>query len=108
MTLSIGPPTIRQGWHVLALSGELDYRSTAVLHEAVDDLVCTEPDPPILLDLTSLTGLDAAGLGALVAVSRRTSRLRFVGLHGPARRTYEAVGLHRIVPLFDDAASALA
>lgn len=106
MALSIGLPTIRNGWHLLVLSGELDYQSTAVLRQAVDSLVRTEPDPPILLDLTGLTGLDAAGLGALVAVSRRTSRVCLVGLHGPARRTYQAVGLRRVVPLFDDMSSA--
>jgi anti-sigma B factor antagonist len=69
-------------WHVVALSGELDFASTAALG-VLDEAVRRHPGAHVLVDLSDVTFLDSAALMAFaVARSRAVAGGGALSLHG--------------------------
>lgn len=91
----------RSDGELIALAGRLGGRTAGEvrerLHAAVDGGV-----GPLVLDVTRVELVDAAGLGVLVGVQRRAARAhRRVVLRGTPprlRRFLRATGLERILP----------
>lgn len=75
-------PTWDPLWLVVALSGELDFGSTAALG-VLDEAVRSHPGAHVLVDLSDVTFLDSAALMAFaVARSRAVAGGGVLSLHG--------------------------
>ena len=61
------------GCTVLTVTGPLDLDSAAQLNQAIEHLISETPGLKLVLDLTSLTGWDSAGLAALITAQQRIS-----------------------------------
>jgi anti-sigma B factor antagonist len=83
-----------------ALSGELDLSGVAGLQDALDELH-RRGYRKVVLDLSDLDFLDAAGLAALVRADRRFrdtgAVLVLTGLRPPQQRLLELTGLDRVL-----------
>ena len=73
MSLRIETARRPDGTLVLSLAGELELATAPRLQEAVTAAL-TPAGLPLLLDLTSLTYIDSAGLGALLQAKRTALR----------------------------------
>jgi anti-anti-sigma factor len=87
---------------VLALFGELDVASSAVLE---DELARVAPSPVIVLDLRALEFIDSTGLGVLVKTHQRMrdegDRLAVIEGDGQVKRLLELTGLDRQLTIVD-------
>lgn len=96
--LSLAVETFGEGHEVL-VAGELDIAAAAALRDALVGLGGT----PIVVDVTGLEFIDAAGLSALLLGVRRArargQRLRVRGAHGVVRRVITAGGLGHLLEL---------
>jgi anti-sigma B factor antagonist len=93
---------------VLALAGEVDLASVAVLHTAVER-VRTCGAAEVWIDLTQVEFLDSTGLSALIAARRAVEPERALVLicpRGAARRAIEVAGLDRVFTIRPDRAAA--
>ena len=84
---------------VVHLSGELDSATTAVLLEEVESAAASSVDA-VVVDLTSLTFIDVAGLRCLSSLAQAVSEratLRVIGTSGFIRCVIAAIGLDRLV-----------
>jgi anti-anti-sigma factor len=101
--------TIR-GHTVLAISGELDIATTAVLRDRIaavlDDTVL-----PVIIDLSRVSFCDASGLTMLVALRQRAdAHGRAVALSGPRPNVCKLLritGLDRVFPIYSTLAQAV-
>jgi anti-anti-sigma factor len=84
----------QDGRCVLAVSGELDLSTVAVLETAFHELVPPPPIPELVLDLSAVRFVDSSGLGALL-------RLRAEQLAGGGSFTIAAIapGPARVVDI---------
>ena len=84
------------------LAGVLDVRSVAAAREELTQALARS-DGALLVDVSAVEAIDAAGLGMLVALHRRARRLgRRVVLREPqpaVRRVLARTRLHRILPV---------
>ncbi|WP_369029834.1 STAS domain-containing protein [Streptomyces adonidis] len=101
LTRSVPPstvPTVRTvgGTTVVTPSGEIDLATAIPLRALLDSLTCG-PHPDLVVDLTSVSFIDCAGLGALCRarnrVLARSGRLRLVTGGGNLSRIVRAAGL---------------
>ncbi|MFD0686239.1 STAS domain-containing protein [Actinomadura fibrosa] len=81
----------------IALHGDLDYATTALLHDAVGSALDGSPDlRDLCLDCAGLGFCDSSGLGALLLVRRRTAaadiRLRITGRGPQLNRLLDITG----------------
>jgi anti-anti-sigma factor len=93
---------------VLALAGEVDLGSVAVLHTAVER-VRTCGAAEVWIDLTHVEFLDSTGLAALIAARRAVEPERALVVicpEGPAKRTIVVAGLERVFTIHPDRAAA--
>jgi anti-anti-sigma factor len=93
---------------VLALCGEVDLASVAVLHAAVDR-VQTCGAAEVWIDLSAVEFIDSTGLSALVAARRGLVPERAFVLicpEGPALRVIQIAGLDRVFTIRPDRAAA--
>ncbi len=95
--------------NLLALVGELDLATIAVLKDAVSRRLM--PDAYVVLDLAELTFCDSTGLGAFVALFRdaRNRGARFA-LAAPRKRIgdlFTLSGIDQVIPVFDSPATAI-
>jgi anti-sigma B factor antagonist len=78
-----------QRW--LRIAGELDVASAPVVHQAAQ-LLAEQPAQDLLIDMNGVTFLDAAGLGALIALAiaqrQAGAELTFVGLSSLCRELF--------------------
>jgi anti-sigma B factor antagonist len=96
--------TVRQahlaGTVTLAVAGELDLESAGVLARAIDEEIDGEP-VELVVDLSALSFLDAAGAGALIDGHRladeRRIRYRIAGVPRIARRVLEVIGMYTVL-----------
>ena len=98
--------------HVLSCTGELALgKGDAELVEALQGSL-DEGSRRIVLDLVRLAWVDSAGVGAIVACSKRAADGAAI-VHvaaapdGAVRRILVATHLHRVFELFDDVESAV-
>ncbi len=86
----------------LALAGEIDLDSAAVLREGLND--CFEAGHRCLvLDMSDVTFCDSSGLGALVAALKRAREhggwIRLRGLRPHVAKLFEITGLTQMFAL---------
>ncbi|MEU4331454.1 STAS domain-containing protein [Nonomuraea dietziae] len=97
---------------VLALHGELDEYTTALLTGAVDKVLAQSPPHPpgVIVDVSELTFCDSSGLGALIGVRKRLVAaerpLALVGVHGMFERILHRTGLDQIFSCYETVAEA--
>jgi anti-sigma B factor antagonist len=93
---------------VLALRGEVDLASVAVLHAAVER-VRTCGAAEVWIDLAKVGFIDSTGLSALLAARRvlvPERRLLLICPAGPALRVIQVAGLDRVFTIRPDRAAA--
>ena len=99
--LSIERRTSADGAAVLALGGELELRTAALLTLGVEGVLSHRPSE-VVLDLRGVELIDSSGAGALLGCRRRCARigarLILVVADGPVRRFMRRLQLE---PLFD-------
>lgn len=82
---------------ILVLEGELDLSGADRLAAAAAGVA----EETVVMDLSGLEFLDAAGLGALLAAKRvvegRGGRYQLRGAHGLVRRVFDAVALSHLL-----------
>jgi anti-sigma B factor antagonist len=101
----------RHGIRVLACVGSMTLGEGAEELELPFERALAGAGRGIVLDLTRLSYLDSAGVGALVACSKAAAAAGTVmkvalAPTGPVRRIFELTQLERAFELFDDADSA--
>ena len=83
--------------HVVHLVGELDLAYASQVRDALRPLAGST----VVLDLSRLTFVDAAGISAILAVRRDVlaagHELRIRGAHGPVRRVFEVCSLEDVL-----------
>lgn len=102
-----------RGIRVLACKGAMTLGGGADELDAAFERALAEAGGRIVLDLTRLSYLDSAGVGAVVSCSKHAASsgaVMKVALQrsGPVRRIFEITQLERGFEIFDDADSAAA
>lgn len=103
--------TERDGFAVLAVSGEIDVSTAPPLRERLIGLV-NDGWTRVVVDLEGVDFLDSTGLGVLVAVLKRLEteggELRLVCTRSQLLKVFEITGLNLVFSVFDslDAATA--
>jgi anti-sigma B factor antagonist len=87
----------------LALRGELDIDGTTTLESGLAALFDSGPVLPVL-DLSGLTFLGSAGLGALLRAQRSNPDLVLRGVRPAQRRVFEIAGVLAVLRLEADLA----
>lgn len=88
------------GLATVSVSGDLDMVTVARLRESVDEATRARPDK-LVLDLSAVTFLDSAGLGALVtAHHRRDTTTRIVANTPETLRPIQITGLDTLLHVF--------
>ncbi|HEX3455135.1 MAG TPA: STAS domain-containing protein [Gaiellaceae bacterium] len=97
----------QDGFHVLALRGELDSGTSVQLAQELDRLVAA--GTPVVVDLSALSFIDSGGLHALMK-PRPSARISVVCPPGNVSRVMSVVRLEHVLPLYerlDDAVAAI-
>jgi anti-sigma B factor antagonist len=95
--------TVRRerGYVIVAVTGEIDISTVTGLWERLSELA--ESGQPLIVDLTRITFIDSAGLGALVGAARRAAdkggSLRAVCARPQTRKLLWLTGVDRRIPL---------
>ena len=103
----------RQGIRVLACIGAMTLGGGADELDEAFERALRQGDGGIVLDLTRLSYLDSAGIGAVVACSKKAAAAGLVMKivlepTGPVHRIFELTQLERGFEIFDDVDSAAA
>jgi len=101
-------PASTEAQLILRLNGKL---SLETVHSFISQLR-PEPTPALVLDMSGVSFLDSAGVGALVQlfVHRKSSGKRFAlaGLTPQGVAVMQVSGLVKLLPIYSTAAEALA
>ena len=101
----------RDGFSVLAVSGEVDVATVPRLREQLHSLVAAG-NTRIIVDLDSVDFLDSTGLGVLVGALKRVrshdGTLSLVCTQPRIRKVFEVTGLTKVFALFDSVDEAVA
>ncbi|WP_232661894.1 STAS domain-containing protein [Pseudonocardia sp. TRM90224] len=97
---------------LLTLTGEVDTATAPQLRQAVHEALTVPDAGPIVVDMTAVTFLSSAGLGALVSAHHDAARhgepLRVVVDHArPVLRPLQISGLDHVLTLFHYVDTAL-
>ncbi|HVX16675.1 MAG TPA: STAS domain-containing protein [Acidimicrobiales bacterium] len=94
--------THRDGWAVLAVSGEVDVATAPGLRERLVGLV-SEGHHQIVVDLEAVEFLDSTGLGVLVGALKRVrtqgGELALVCTQQRVLKVFEITGLTQVFPI---------
>ncbi|MFI0240242.1 STAS domain-containing protein [Streptomyces sp. NPDC016845] len=103
--------TVRGEARVITVSGEIDHETGAPLREAAVEALAGRV-PHLVVDLTSVTFMDSAGLNILLRAHRRAvdagGWLRLAGVGANVLRILQIVGIDSVIDLYPDAETALA
>ena len=101
----------RDGYSVLAVSGEVDVATVPRLREQLHGLVA-EGNIRIIVDLDGVDFLDSTGLGVLVGALKRVrsndGELVLVCTQPRIRKVFEVTGLTKVFALYDSVDEAVA
>ena len=101
----------RDGYSVLAVSGEVDVATVPRLREQLHGLVA-EGHTRIVVDLDGVDFLDSTGLGVLVGALKRVrsndGELSLVCTQPRIRKVFEVTGLTKVFSLYDSVDEAVA
>lgn len=93
---------------LIDVHGALDWRSAGALRRRV--IAAMESSPAVIVDLSQVSSMDAAGTGAIVMVAVRASergvRLAVVADRAPIPEVLTAVGLPDVIAVVADVAEA--
>ncbi len=99
------------GPKIVTLAGSLTLETVASFNQALRE----EPAPALILDMSELTWLDSAGVGALVQLLvRRSKSQHSLALAGLSPRNYAVLQVAQVLKLFsvhktaDEAVASLA
>jgi anti-sigma B factor antagonist len=101
----------RDGWAVLAVTGELDVATAPKLRqEAVR--MSAAGQHRVVLDLSGVGFLDSTGLGVIVGILKRSrtngGELLLAGAEPQVRKVFEITRMNDILPLHDSVDDAIA
>lgn len=100
----------RNGFAVLAVSGEVDVATVPRLREQLHSLVA-QGSNRIVVDLEGVEFLDSTGLGVLVGALKRVrahdGELRVVCPQSRVRKVFEVTGLTKVFSLHDSVDDAV-
>ncbi|HUF31778.1 MAG TPA: STAS domain-containing protein [Acidimicrobiales bacterium] len=103
--------TERDGFAVLAVSGEVDVATVPRLREQLHGLVA-EGSNQIIVDLDGVDFLDSTGLGVLVGALKRVRSndgdLHLICTQPRIRKVFEVTGLTKVFSLYDSVDDAVA
>ena len=103
--------TERNGYAVLAVSGEVDVATVPRLREQLHGLVA-QGSNKIVVNLDGVDFLDSTGLGVLVGALKRVRSndgdLFLVCTQPRIRKVFEVTGLTKVCSLFDSVDDAVA
>jgi anti-anti-sigma factor len=88
------------GAFTVQLSGPVTLRTVFDFQQAITE-VTNAPRESVILDLSRVTDMDSAGLGAIVifaACREQSARFRVTGLNKRLTKLFEAAEAHRILP----------
>ncbi|MFJ4961733.1 Anti-sigma-B factor antagonist [Streptomyces sp. ADI96-02] len=112
-TLTVTAQPHLAGPHVLTLSGELDYHTSARLREALNEIPL-ETGTGLVIDLSGLTYCDSTGITLLVTAYQRAqatgAQLSLAGSSPDLLRVFRIVGLDQVFvlqPTTEEAINAL-
>lgn len=101
----------RDGWTVIAASGEVDVVTAPSIRSEVVNLV-VGGTTDIVLDFDRVDFIDSFGLGVMVGALKRVNshggRLRVVVGEQRVRGVLELTGIDRVLDLYDDVDHAVA
>lgn len=101
----------RDGFAVLAVSGEVDVATVPRLREQLHGLVA-QGSNQIVVNLDAVDFLDSTGLGVLVGALKRVRSndgdLHLVCTQPRIRKVFEVTGLTKVFKLFDSVDDAVA
>ncbi len=101
----------RDGYSVLAVSGEVDVATVPRLREQLHGLVA-QGDTQIVVDLDAVEFLDSTGLGVLVGALKRVrssgGELYLVCTQPRIRKVFEVTGLTKVFSIHDSVDEAVA
>ncbi len=90
---------------LIVLKGELDAYYSIDFKKRMIEEVMGSKMKKIIFDMTNLSYIDSAGLGALVSVLKRANdsakELRFFGMRNSVRKIFELTKLNMIFKIFD-------
>jgi anti-anti-sigma factor len=95
-----------QGFALVRASGEIDMSGSNDFAEALVEVA--EGTPGLIVDLSSVTYLDSAGVRAIFEVVRRlATRRQVVGVviadSSPVRTLIKVTNMHEVIPVCDSA-----
>jgi anti-sigma B factor antagonist len=92
------------GWHVIAVTGEVDLNSSPQLRKAV--LSGIEKSPQVAVDLSAAEYMDSSGVATLVeALKSASAGKKKLALFKPSNAVTRVLELARLNSLFDIRAS---
>ena len=95
---------------VVEISGRLNLGNILLSLEGSIRRMIDDGARKVIVDVTTLTYIDSAGVGVLVGcnghIGQREGQLRIVGAQGAVARTFDLVHMSMIVPLDADIESA--
>ena len=98
-------PTLRDGFLVLVLEGDLDMVQSPTLEAALD---ASTDGLPVIVDLTGLSFIDSTGLHTLVQARDRGRPSALVRTPGSnVGRVLDIVQLEKAIPVYGDVAAAV-
>lgn len=106
----ITSPAGRDGLRILALKGRLTLETAACFQDAIRK----ENAPELIIDMSGVTSMDSAGLGAMIAAyipAKKASRkLSFAGMNERVKAVTDTSRLSQFLPIYatvKDAEAAL-
>lgn len=109
--LTVTPRRVTSGAFLLEVTGELDYHTSTLLTEAVNEAPFS--DESVIIDLSGLTYCDSTGISVLITAYNRSraasSRLSLTGVSPDQMRVFELIGLDQVFSFYatpEEAASA--
>jgi anti-sigma B factor antagonist len=101
----------RDGYCVLAVSGEVDVATVPRLREQLHGLAA-QGDNSIVVDLDGVEFLDSTGLGVLVGALKRVRSsggdLHLICTQPRIRKVFEVTGLTKVFSIYDSVDEAVA
>ena len=95
--------------HVLALTGEINLRSSPTLHASLLEIIKCRPSR-IILDLAGVSYMDSSGIGTLVDIKRRVDRydgrLILAALQARVRGLFQITRLEQFFTIAADVSEA--
>ena len=96
----------QSGAVVLHVHGELDIATTPTLRESISQALNGNPTI-LVIDLSAVTFLAAAGLVTLATATRTGADVRLVAANRPCERTINLTGFDTVLPLHKSLPDAL-